>query len=1353
MGLDQKTIVVKNRVLAGDKPVKTIVLGNRTVKTITLWQFQNDIILDHLSKNRHTLTESPTGSGKSSIMLSYAALSSEKGKKTVIITPMLGINHNFRKYVAHSRFCAKGSNREYVVPHGGIVEEPKKHKTKALKQFLSGPDNSIYVATYRAFKMALDTGANVSDVVLLVDEVHHSDVEKDASHLGSILRTCNKKCSEVHCFTATDFRTDGGCPVPKDFHKYRRTLAQHYSEGFCPDFGVFARFYHSVNKVDFEKMANGKNIGDPKALLEAYVDEYEKNPLPTMMYVDNAKQANALQRMLLVKLPNLKILNLGSDDGIALVSDNGKLCKIKFTHLSDMPLDIDAVISIKLCNEGVDWAECAQTFSPRVTSSLQLFMQRCIGRTLRRKRKLHVSPFYSRVVIFEISLNDHDRDEVTKAFLPMAIVLKAICEGLDFTDTFILELPGKHRHRFESERTRLRTKSNVSINTEILQKLLYKATTGASAAELIILCHDLYASKGIELSGDVVTGLLMQTGVIDKADVIDLKEAIRLRDKNLEIRSFAGFVAEYAEEIAKLRVIGVSDFVGILSGRNDLDVIARMLVDYTRNSADHNKEQLFILAKNGADRPSNKHINNPDSEERRLATALVNYTCVHSNTYDHEFDIKIHAMAPSWFEDKLAKKKHEIIDLARSGGERPLQNSDDTHIRALASVLSKFTNSTHRGSIFDKKVRRLAPQWFINTALENKKKLLSMAKRGIRRPTNNNNWHSTDEEKRLWAKFCRYIDPKANTYDRDFTEKVRFLAPHWFVDSAEENRKELLRLAYSGAERPSTGSDDANMRRLAVVMNNYCRINQDFMHEIRLAAPAWFINTAIEKKDRLLEMARNGEKRPTTNHKHRNALAVALGSYTNPKNKIYDPDFDHKIRTLAPRWFVKTIEETGKKLIDRAKSGLNKPSMRNQEEKSMAMLMHKHIPWIDKELRVIAPQWFVNYAPDKRKKIIKIARDGGDRPCQNTPLGMALSSYINKNNRGYNLEFHNELKKLRPDWFDSRSINVARKKKRELLQIAKNKSEQPRKTSHDRKMRTLAIWFCRFSNSEGPYYDQAFCDEINKLAPSWFGAVINRKSELLSLAKTDSRRPLSHTSLGRSLYHYTDPQHRCYDIGFDRQIHELRPDWFIYRKNGDRYAGPNKYRDFLLEVLNYYKFTKFTTDHEFWTLGGSEWHEYRYLVKTGISFKPTSYHNVDREELKELLDISVCHHPNTEFSDIHRLWNKPAVISYDSTVALVQSNTGIWQELCHLGISAAKKSGNALIVWNFMVGYANKMYNTIDTDLYDNWIQIMEDLAEHSGISVDFYKDGQITQRKKSHTPMLAGCCKLTLVQAAQKTA
>lgn len=65
---------------------------------------------------------------------------------------------------------------------------------------------------------------------------------------------------------------------------------------------------------------------------------------------------------------------------------------------------------------------------------------------------------------------------------------------------------------------------------------------------------------------------------------------------------------------------------------------------------------------------------------------------------------------------------------------------------------------------------------------------------------------------------------------------------------------------------------------------------------------AWeFVNTADENKKKLLRMARDRNPRPNS---MKTKLGQALGSYTGKGySSSYDPEFDKQIRVLAPHWF------------------------------------------------------------------------------------------------------------------------------------------------------------------------------------------------------------------------------------------------------------------------------------------------------------------------------------------------------------------------------------------------------------------------------------------------------------------
>ena len=72
---------------------------------------------------------------------------------------------------------------------------------------------------------------------------------------------------------------------------------------------------------------------------------------------------------------------------------------------------------------------------------------------------------------------------------------------------------------------------------------------------------------------------------------------------------------------------------------------------------------------------------------------------------------------------------------------------------------------------FKRKIHRLAPHWFIDTVLENKKLLLKMAKNGERKPIQITH--------PLGKALNRYVTQSSNCYDPELEREIRKLAPHW----------------------------------------------------------------------------------------------------------------------------------------------------------------------------------------------------------------------------------------------------------------------------------------------------------------------------------------------------------------------------------------------------------------------------------------------------------------------------------------------------------------------------------------------------------------------------------------------
>lgn len=112
--------------------------------------------------------------------------------------------------------------------------------------------------------------------------------------------------------------------------------------------------------------------------------------------------------------------------------------------------------------------------------------------------------------------------------------------------------------------------------------------------------------------------------------------------------------------------------------------------------------------------------------------------------------------------------------------------------------------------------------------------------------------------------------------------------------------------------------------------------------------------------------------------------------------------------------------------------------------------------------------------------LIKMAKEGKDRPTQKVKIGRALSDYTKKSSRTYDESFAKLIKQLRPDWFFSRT-EIANQKKQELIRMAKNGEKRP---SHDKTKLGQAL--SNYTRKSSMAYDPVFDKLIRKLRPDWF---------------------------------------------------------------------------------------------------------------------------------------------------------------------------------------------------------------------------------------------------------------------------
>jgi hypothetical protein len=352
----------------------------------------------------------------------------------------------------------------------------------------------------------------------------------------------------------------------------------------------------------------------------------------------------------------------------------------------------------------------------------------------------------------------------------------------------------------------------------------------------------------------------------------------------------------------------------------------------------------------------------------------------------------------------VVENKKQLLEMAKNGESRPVINKHPLG-RPLCSYICYDSD-------FNEKIRKLAPHWFINKTVENKRRLIEMAKNGKPRPIARNN---------LGYALCEYTG-KNKSKDIEFDHKIRELAPHWFIDTAAEKKQELIEMAKDGESRPVARKHLLGLPLSWYTTERSQSYDDEFTELIKHIRPDWFADTATENKCKLLEMAKNNKTRPRSG---KDKLGAVLVSYTCKKNlSMYDAEFDHQIRELAPHWFKGyTVSENKKQLLRMAKNGERRPA---EHKHPLASSLNNYILKdnssydidFDKTIRKLAPQWFVNTTISKKKKLIEMAKKGDVRPkCKKHPLGTVIYNYTCKLSESYDPEFDKQIRLVAPHWF------------------------------------------------------------------------------------------------------------------------------------------------------------------------------------------------------------------------------------------------------------------------------------------------------------------------------------------------
>jgi hypothetical protein len=260
----------------------------------------------------------------------------------------------------------------------------------------------------------------------------------------------------------------------------------------------------------------------------------------------------------------------------------------------------------------------------------------------------------------------------------------------------------------------------------------------------------------------------VDTQQISKSDLIELAECggRKPRDKSDE---------------PKERRLGhcLSNYIQPMSGSYDAEFAKKIKLlrpDWFADTAQIAKAALVSLANEGKNKPKKGSVN---KTEDRLANSLSRYLNPKTNTYDAKFAKKITALRPDWFEGKAQTRKGALITIAKQGKARPNWKSKNPIEKNLARAISHYCGpkSEMYDREFTNKIKSLRPDWFVDTAQENKLVLIAMAKKGTKKPSKGS---ENETEKRLAKALANYTGLSSSSYDAEFAAELRKLRADWF---------------------------------------------------------------------------------------------------------------------------------------------------------------------------------------------------------------------------------------------------------------------------------------------------------------------------------------------------------------------------------------------------------------------------------------------------------------------------------------------------------------------------------------------------------------------------------------------
>lgn len=347
--------------------------------------------------------------------------------------------------------------------------------------------------------------------------------------------------------------------------------------------------------------------------------------------------------------------------------------------------------------------------------------------------------------------------------------------------------------------------------------------------------------------------------------------------------------------------------------------------------------------------------------------------------------------------------------------------------------------------------------------------------------------------------------------------------------TSDSNKQILLDMAKRDEPRPPQKTR-LGQRLCAYTNSKSPCYDEKFTIKIKKIRPEWFVSVKermTKNKELFLEMAKRGDPRP---NKKKHPLGAVFSSYINPSQKsTYDEAFTKKIKNVAPHWFVKKYEQTKAEILRLAADKKQKKPT-GELGKLLRELIRTDRGDVEfsKLIKDKRPDWFVD-KDTLKSEVLRLVALGLDRKQILSRVGRKFLDYVR------NEEFRKKIKKIRSDFFVTRS-DLANEKKKRVLFLAR-KNIKPNKHL----LNCMYQWFGS---------DKEFTEKFNKINPKWYKSKKQRelgikknKEKIIQMA-INGKKPSSKSSLGRLYNNATSRSSKSYDPEFRRRLKEIRKDWF-----------------------------------------------------------------------------------------------------------------------------------------------------------------------------------------------------------------